>query len=186
MRRCTSAAPLGILSRVYSLIFPRAFLQPPPRSCTKLLSPHSTQWKGSVFQDQTFQMNSFPSGKKHCLVQSTKFPGLGLPGSILDTPVGIISSAKRREAVCFVLFLLPVDSLPTVLVSLTESNPNRRESYRTPRCWAGSKIDAHKYTADPLTTRFELCGPPYMWIFFSSHTTVLHNLWMMESTDVES
>lgn len=183
---CTSAPPLGILSRVYSRIFPRASLQLPPRSCTKLPSAHSTQWKGSVFQDQTFQTNSFPSGKKHCLVRSTKFPELGLPGSVLDTPVGIISPAKRREAVCFVLSLLPVDSLPTVSVSLTESNPNRRESYRTPRCLAGSKINAHKLTADPFTARVGLCGPPYTWTSFSSRIIVLYNLWMMESTDVES
>ena len=49
-------------------------------------------------------MNPFPSGKKNCLVQSTVFPCLSLPISISDTPVGIISSAKRREVAYFVLF----------------------------------------------------------------------------------
>lgn len=130
--RCVDSDPSqGTRSRVYSLLLPRAFLLWPPRGCATSPSPHSTQWGWNggalCFQHWTFQTHSSSAGKKHCLVHSAMFPGLSLPSSILDAPVGIISSAKRREAVCFVLFFVysqlttfPLCWLPLKTLTQTE------------------------------------------------------------------
>ena len=126
-------------------------------------------WRGSVFQGWTFQMNSFPSGKKHCLVQSTKFPGLGLPGSILNTPVGIFGAARRRDAVCFVLFSTPSWLFPVCWFpwqNLTETG----FGLGLHAAWEGAK---HMHTNTQQTLQqhgFEPCRLPYMDFFFFSRT----------------
>ena len=108
MRVWASDPPLGLRSGACSLLFPQ---NNRPRGAALSHRAHRAHNGGDVeglcFSGLNIPVNSLPSGKKHCLVQSTEFPGLGLPGSILNTPVGIFSAARRRDAVCFVLFSTP-------------------------------------------------------------------------------
>ena len=104
--------------------------------------------------------------EKHCLVQSTKFPGLSLPGSILNTPVGIFGAARRRDAVCFVLFSTPSWLFPVCWFpwqNLTETG----FGLGLHAAWEGAK---HMHTNTQQTLQqhgFEPCRLPYMDFFFS-------------------
>ena len=104
MRVCASDTPLGLRSGACSLSFPQNNRHRGAALSHRAHRAHNGgDAEGLCFSGLNIPVNSFPSGKKHCLVQSMEFPGLGLPGSILNTPVGIFSTA-RKEGMLYALF----------------------------------------------------------------------------------
>lgn len=94
-------------SLVYSLFSPRTPLQLPPRGCAK--SPaHTThngvKWSRSALSGLNTVNEFIPFWEKGLPCSERDVPMSQLPLSISDTPVGIISSANRREVGYFVLF----------------------------------------------------------------------------------
>lgn len=87
-------------------VLPKRTPEPPPTGCAVAeYARYTMGWNGVALfcQGWTFWMNSFPSGKKNCPVQSTMFPCLSLPWCIFDSSIGIVSSAKKRDEAYFVL-----------------------------------------------------------------------------------
>lgn len=105
--------------------------------CAETPCPSSTQW-GEVqglctARALTFQMNSSHPGKKNCLVQTTVFPCLSLPGAVFDTPAETVPSAKRKEVVDFVLLFPFVNGLCFHCVGFSQQkHTQRRKSSKIP------------------------------------------------------
>lgn len=90
------------------------------------------------YQRRLFQVHSFSSGKKRCVVQSMMFPGLSLRGSIFVIPVRALvlpRGSGGRHTLCS-MFLLSVNCSHCVGF-LIEINTSRRESGRRSCSLAG-------------------------------------------------
>lgn len=151
MRLCTSDLHWGAPSVEYSLFFPGIAFQQPPGAvlCRRGHTAHNgVGWSGSVLSEPNIPDEfTLVWEKSTTLFRARCSHVSAYHEAFFDTPVGLISSAKRRKVASFVLFfhsqgtMFPLCWLP--LQKLTQTGGKVTGFHAA---WQGCKIYARKYT----------------------------------------